>query len=351
VTASGPRRIGVLWRGDRGDRWPARGRIDALFDALGDLPVEIVPLPFGDDRVEEVRSHLSGLDGLFAWVNPIQDGANRQNVDRLLREASARGVFVSADPAVIMKMGTKEVLYATRELGWGSDTEVYRSSADFAKRFPIRLARHGRLVIKQGRGNGGDGVWKVEVAEDRSTATRDSKVRTQNAVLRDGTSEQVSLGEFLDRCAGYFDWSGVIVDQVFQERLAQGMLRCYFSHGEVIGFCHQWPRGLLDFDPAAPPPEPPRSVMEGPDVAAYQRLRRLAEREWVPQLASLFDLKLTELPIVWDADFLYGPRDAAGNDTYVLCEINVSAVWPFPPMGAPTVAANALARINERRAR
>jgi hypothetical protein len=68
-------------------------------------------------------------------------------------------------------------------------------------------------------------------------------------------------------------------------------------------------------------------------------------------MASLLDLKLTALPVVWDADFLYGPKDASGNDTFVLCEINVSAVWPFPPMGAPTVAANTLARTKERRGR
>jgi hypothetical protein len=48
--------------------------------------------------------------------------------------------------------------------------------------------------------------------------------------------------------------------------------------------------------------------------------------------------------VIWDADFLYVPQTAAGDDTFVLCEINVSAVWPFPPMAAPTVAAAALVR-------
>jgi hypothetical protein len=37
-----------------------------------------------------------------------------------------------------------------------------------------------------------------------------------------------------------------------------------------------------------------------------------------------------ELPVLWDADFLYGPKDASGADTYVLCEINVSSVDVFP---------------------
>jgi len=33
-----------------------------------------------------------------------------------------------------------------------------------------------------------------------------------------------------------------------------------------------------------------------------------------------------QLPIIWDADFLYGPKTPSGDDSYVLCEINVSAV-------------------------
>ncbi len=349
TTASAAGRIGVLWRGDPGDQRPARSRgLDPLFDAFDDLAVEIVPLPFGDARTEQVRAELAGLDALLVWVNPIQDGVNRSKVDDLVREASARGMYVSADPAVLMKMGTKGVLHSTRDLGWGSDTDIYLSPAEFGERFPARLASQRRLVVKQGRGNGGKGVWKVELGE-AGNVTRDSLVRVQNAQLRDGSCERISIGEFLRRCDEYFAWSGFVIHQAFQDRLADGMLRCYFSHGEVIGFCHQWPRGLLDFDPARPPSDPPPSVMEGPDVPAYQPLRRLAEGQWIPQMARLFGLELTELPVVWDADFLYGPRDTAGNDTFVLCEINVSAVWPFPPMGAPTVAANAVARMRDRR--
>jgi hypothetical protein len=36
------------------------------------------------------------------------------------------------------------------------------------------------------------------------------------------------------------------------------------------------------------------------------------------------------LPALWDADFIYGPKDARGEDSYVLAEINVSSVSPFP---------------------
>jgi hypothetical protein len=54
------------------------------------------------------------------------------------------------------------------------------------------------------------------------------------------------------------------------------------------------------------------------------------------------------LPIIWDADFLYGPRDAAGQDTYVLCEINVSSVFPFPEQAALEIARLAMARLQSK---
>jgi hypothetical protein len=37
------------------------------------------------------------------WDNPIHEGRNRANLDALLREVAARGVWVSAHPDVILK--------------------------------------------------------------------------------------------------------------------------------------------------------------------------------------------------------------------------------------------------------
>jgi hypothetical protein len=54
------------------------------------------------------------------------------------------------------------------------------------------------------------------------------------------------------------------------------------------------------------------------------------ENEWTPQMMKLLDIEVESLPAIWDADFLYGARAASGEDTYVLCEINVSSVFPFP---------------------
>ena len=51
------------------------------------------------------------------------------------------------------------------------------------------------------------------------------------------------------------------------------------------------------------------------------------------------------LPAIWDAGFLYGPKTPAGQDTYVLCEVNVSAVWPFPDQAVEKLAQAAVARV------
>jgi hypothetical protein len=348
----GPVRIGILWRGDRSEESPSPRpdrQLGPLFEAFSELAVTVVLIPYADNAIDDVREEVLGCDGVLVWVNPIQDGANRASLDELLRHVAAQGVFVSAHPDVILKLGTKEVLFQTREVGWGSDTALYRSSADFKERFPVRLAERGRLVLKQGRGNGGNGVWKIELIEEGSSVRGGPVVRVQDAQVKDGSSEMMLLSEFMDRCEEYFEWSGCLVDQEYQVRLAEGMLRCYFTHDEVVGFARQWPKGLLSLPPGEAPVESAPSVMEGRDGPAYQALRVKAESEWVPQMKAVLGLERESLPIIWDADFLFGPKDADGNDTYVLCEINVSAVWPFPPTASDTVAAAAMLRAEAAR--
>ena len=45
--------------------------------------------------------------------------------------------------------------------------------------------------------------------------------------------------------------------------------------------------------------------------------------------------------MLWDADFLYGPKSDTGVDGYILCEINASSVFPFPD-DVPRALANAV---------
>jgi hypothetical protein len=66
------------------------------------------PAVYAEDFADEVREQLLELDGVLVWVDPISQGQNRRQLDALLRDVASRGVWVSAHPDLILKMGVKE---------------------------------------------------------------------------------------------------------------------------------------------------------------------------------------------------------------------------------------------------
>jgi hypothetical protein len=251
-------------------------------------------------------------------------------------------VWVSAHPDVILKMGTKEVLLDTQHMSWGTETHVYRTASQLREELAGRLATRGPVVLKQHRGMGGNGVWKVEIAPSSPSDGRPEAV-VQHAASQDAP-ERLPLDAFVSRCEPYFAGTGLMVEQPFQPRLAEGMLRAYLTHDEVVGFTHQYPRGLM---PPGPDDRPTAKTFEPASEPRYRDLRARLESEWVPQLQEALAIETHALPVVWDADFLYGPKTASGSDTFVLCEINVSSTFAFPEFAMPTVARAAVSRIRE----
>ena len=157
-------RVAILWRGDaeaRRSANPETSSFKAIFAALAEVNVAAEPVVYEDDVADAVREELAQFAGVLVWVNPIHEGRNRAKLDTLLRETAEHGVWVSAHPDIILKMGTKEVLHRTRTMSWGSDTVLYRNIEAMRAELPERLAK-GARVIKRNRGNGGLGVLKVE---------------------------------------------------------------------------------------------------------------------------------------------------------------------------------------------
>ena len=341
-----PYRIAILWRGDHAARREAtaqNNRFHRIFEELAALGIDAEPAVYDEAFAGDVREQLLAADGVLVWVDPIHQGKTRPALDDMLREVAGRGPWVSAHPDVILKMGVKEVLHRTKDLGWGTDTRLYRTAAEFEAAFPTSLRTSGPRVLKQNRGNGGQGVWKVEAA------SQEPVVRVLQA-LRGSVPEEMKLAEFMQRCEGYFAAGGCIVDQPFQPRLPDGMIRCYMAGDKVAGFGHQLIKALLP-----PPPEGPDSpaaqpgprVMHGPSAAPFQKLRQQMEAEWTPQMTALLGIDTAALPVIWDADFLYGPRTASGEDSYVLCEINASSCFAVPDEAPAAIARLALHRLKE----
>ena len=340
-----PHKVAIVWRGDAAARQaatPQNNRFYRIFEELAAAGIEAEPAVYDEAFADDVRAQLLTADAVLVWVDPIHQGKTRDALDPLLRNVAARGPWVSAHPDVILKMGVKEVLYRTRHLGWGADTHLYRTPAEFAAEFPPRLRLSGPRVLKQNRGNGGQGVWKVELL-----SAGDETVEVLHA-QRGSVPEQVPLRDFMARCEPYFGWGGCIIDQPFQPRLPEGMIRCYMAGDRVAGFGHQLIKALIP-----PPPEGPDSpaaqpgprIMHGPEAPQFQALRAKMEQGWVPRMISELAIDRAQLPIVWDADFLYGARTASGEDTYVLCEINVSSVFAIPDEAPAAIAQLTLQRL------
>ena len=340
-------RVALVWRGDPKDEPPTLSatRFHLIFSALSALGLAAEPVLYSEEMEDQIRARLLAVDGVLVWVNPLDAGKDRSRLDPLLRDVAARGVWVSTHPDVILKMGTKEVLYRTRALSWSADTDLYPSAADFNRRFPARLAAAGPRVLKQNRGNAGQGVWKVElVANVGPNPEPSAPVRVLHA-LRGSIPEELSLGDFMQRCRSYFAGDGRIIDQAFQPRLPEGMIRCYLAQNKVVGFGQQLIKALV-----APPADgqaalPGPRIMHPADASSFKDLRDKMEIEWVPAMQTLLDIPTASLPALWDADFLYGPKTPDGRDTYMLCEINVSSVAPYPDSAAPKVAEATLAGV------
>jgi hypothetical protein len=351
-------RVAIVYPGDaeaRRNATPANNRFAPLFSAFAAAGVVAEPAVYHDDFCAAVREQLLQVDAVLVWINPIEGGRDRTLLDALLREVADAGVFVSTHPELILQLGTKEVLYTTRSLGWGTDTYMYRTLEQLAEELPLRLARGQARVLKQYRGHSGIGVWKVALPPGAAPVQPQptSLVRVRHA-QRGAVEEEIALAAFVERCAAYFMGAGRMIDQAYQERLPEGMIRCYLVHDQVVGFGHQAVNALFPAPPGAEPgaaPQPGPRLYHPPTVPEFQALKQQLERAWLPALQQLLAIPTERLPILWDCDFLLGPPQADGSDSYVLCEINVSSVAPYPDSATPYIVAATRAQIAALRQR
>src|SRR5262245_36658437 len=354
-----PYRVAIVFPADPEQRQKTRledSRFARTAAALAEKGIAVEGAPYVADAAEQLREQLMRVNGVLVWINPIVDGRDRTDLNKVLADVAAAGVLVSAHPDVIAKIGTKDVLYRTRTMGWGCDTRHYPTLAAMHRDLPLSLATGEARVLKQARGHSGDGIWKIELADQADTRTASgvsphAAVRVRHAKRCSGVTT-MSLAAFIAQCEPYFSRGDGMIDQIYQRRLPEGMVRCYLVRDRVAGFGEQLVNALYPAEPGAPAesaPQPGARLYYPPTRADLQRLKERFEREWLDQLCGIVGLEKAQLPILWDADFLYGEKDADGADTYVLCEINVSSVYPFPDDALAPLAAATLAQIERLR--
>ncbi len=319
---SPPSRVALLYPGSREDRDradPSTSRLAALFGALQAAGLAAEPAIWHDDFADEVAQQLSQVALVLVWCNPIEGGRRRDRLDAVLQGAARQGVIVSAHPEAVQRLGTKDVLHATRQLPFGSDVHRVDSLAQLVAELPVRL-QAGPRVLKQHRGHSGIGVWRVEASGHDQVLVRHAQ--------RGSEPLNLALADFIATLAPYFEpeAGGHMIDQAWQPRLADGMVRAYLVGDRVAGFGHQAVNALHP-DHAQPGPR----LYHGPELESCQDLRQRLESGWITRLRGCVGLSAEHLPLLWDCDFMFGNADAEGPERYILCEINVSSVSPFPP--------------------
>ena len=334
MTSSNASSVALLYPGDRAARDradPTESRFAALFAAFSAAGVQAEPAVYQDDFVDEVAAQLRRVAVVLVWHNPIEDGRPRDRLDALLREVASAGVFVSAHPDAILRLGTKDVLVETRDLPFGSDVHRVDSLNQLALELPARLDR-GARVLKQYRGHSGIGVWRVEWIEGDEAMAPSPLVKVRHA-QRGSQEERMDLPQLLERMAPYFEANqgGHMIDQAWQRRLVEGMVRAYLVEDKVSGFGHQAVNALYPAKAGEAAPQPGPRLYHGPDMPEYQPLKHLLESRWIDLLRERVGVAREQLPLLWDCDFLLGEAAPGEPTRFVLCEINVSSVSPFPP--------------------
>lgn len=300
---------------------------------------------YSDATETVVKKYLDAMDGIIVRVNPAEyPGITRSKLDALLTAQKARGAVVMSTPEVQKSMGAKDALYRIANLQCGlKDTMAYYSPEDLAAGFRKTVAFKPR-VVKQNRGSQGEGIWICKLKDESKYCDKfGDRVCALDEMLVvmeacDNHVEEHTVGEFLEFCVNgrtaksgewtsrgvgkYLSGGGQMVDQRFMPRIVEGEVRCLMVGPHLVELVHKKPKeGGLSATLASGavytkyPKDAPRFA---PLVAAFD-----ADRDAIMQSLGMTG---EPLPLVWTADFIFGPKDADGNDTFVVGEFNCSCV-------------------------
>lgn len=290
---------------------------------------EVDSVLYHDSISGKLAKDLLKYNAILVWVNPIEQHGDRKILDALLAQLSSQGCFVSAHPGTILKIGTKEILYKVKDTEFGGNVNLYNSFEEFKKHFLKEVT--GIRILKQYRGNGGDGVYKVD-----ATNLKNNKVIVTHA--KNGNEEMpMTIDDFFLQFESYFNDGSLLIDQKWNPNIINGMVRCYLSGSRVAGFGYQEINALYPIINGIYK-KPGQRFYYTEDCGLFKDLKEVMEKNWVTQLLKLTGLSNEELPVIWDADFFINKVNSENaTEKYSLCEINASCVSPFPESSIPHI--------------
>lgn len=293
---------------------------------------------YHDSVADSLAKELLKFDAILVWVNPIEQQGDRKGLDALLKDLSDNSVFVSAHPETILEIGTKEILFKVKDEEFGLDTKLYNSLDDFKLKF-LNSIGSGTKILKQYRGNGGKGVFKVDARHIQA-----NKIIVTHATQGD-EDITMSVDDFYLLIKSYFNPGSMLIEQEWNPNLVNGMVRCYLTGKKVSGFGYQevnalYPKINSVFK------KPSQRFYFTEDCGLFRDLKQIMETKWVSRLQQVAEVEDERLPVIWDADFFINEINTENTGSkYSLCEINVSSVSPFPESSIPYIIEEVKKRI------
>jgi len=292
---------------------------------------------------------LKQADAVVVRINPGTITPYTQaKIDRILREFHVHGIQVMTHPDVQLGMGAKDALYKIRNLSCGlPDTEVYYTPEEFIAGFRKTIAFSPR-VIKQNRGSQGEGIWICKLKDESKYCANygDAIIDLDEPLVLmeayDNHVEEHTVAEFMEFCLnGRTDKSGpwsstgngmyleggrevgaMLVDQRFLPRIVEGEVRCNIVGDNLVELVHKKPKegGL-----SATLSSGAVYTVYSPDDPKFKNLVDAFYSDR-PKFMEAVGLKEHPLPLLWTADYIFGDKDAEGNDTFVIGEFNSTCV-------------------------
>ena len=280
---------------------------------------------YDDDKKEELFNYVR--NNAIAYVSRINPGNladGEKEYHDMLRQLCDAGVVGFPHPDAMTNFGAKDALVKLKQTSLvPDDTYAYYTIEEFRDTFPKSLS-YGVRVLKQNRGSTGEGIWRVELIDDRykieagDEVPLDAKVKCTEAV--DNHVEYHSLSNFMTFCTQYIvGENGMLVDMRFMPRIKEGEIRILMVGSEPIFVVHKKPADAEDAFSA--------TLFSGAQYT-YDSPEKWSELvnlfvEAIPEIND--KLGESEVPLIWTADFMLD-WDENGADKYVLGEINCSCV-------------------------
>ncbi len=317
-----------------GNRVDTKPIVEAL-QAAGWHAEVVVYRPEWTDKIFD---YVAGsFDAYISRVNPGNIPGGEDGYFALLERLADAGLAAFSRPAEMLAYGAKDALVKLNDTDLvPADTAAYYDVASFRSAFPVSLAR-GERVLKQNRGSTGEGIWRVQLADESARPEpgapipSDALVTCTEAV--DNHTETHTLDEFMTQCEDYLDGdNGMLVDMRFLPRIVEGEIRILLVGDTPVSVIHKKPAAggnnfsATLFSGAQYTHDTPDAWPDLLDV--FERFRPVIAERLGGELGGA-------MPLLWTADFILaggaeGAEGAEGadntRDAYVLGEINCSCV-------------------------